>query len=156
MRITAIAVSLVLSVSLAAQQPGTFDASRAGVIDRGLQQYVDTGRVPGIVALVMQDGKVVYEKAFGWADREADRKMTVDAIFRIASQTKALTSAAVLQLVEQGSLTLGARAGAFIPSFAQTTVAVANERGGVSQVPARRADHSSRSPDAHGRHFIRH
>ncbi len=61
-----------------------------------------------------------------------------------------------MQLVEEGSLTLGARAGAFIPSFARTTVAVANERGGVTQVPARRADHHSRSPDAHGRHFIRH
>ena len=139
MRIIALALALVLGTTLAAQQPGTFDASRADVIDRGLQQYVDSGRVPGIVALVMQDGKVVYEKAFGWADREADRKMTVDTIFRIASQTKALTSAAILQLVEQGSLTLGARAGAFIPSFARTTVAIANERGGVSQVPARRA-----------------
>ena len=41
-----------------------------GVIDRGLQRYVDSGRVPGIVALVMQDGKVVYEKAFGWADEK--------------------------------------------------------------------------------------
>jgi CubicO group peptidase (beta-lactamase class C family) len=135
---TAIALTVLLGTTLAAQQPGTFDASRTNVIDRGLQQYVDAGRVPGIVALVMQDGKVVYEKAFGWADREAERKMTVDAIFRIASQTKALTSAAILQLVEQGSLTLGARAGAFIPSFSRTTVAVANERGGVSQVPARR------------------
>ena len=144
MRITALALTLVLGATLGAQPPvmpqaGAFDGARAGVIDRGLQQYVDAGRVPGIVALVMQDGKVVYEKAFGWADREADRKMTVDAIFRIASQTKALTSAAILQLVEQGSLTLGARAGAFIPSFAKTTVAVANERGGVTQVPARRA-----------------
>jgi CubicO group peptidase (beta-lactamase class C family) len=139
MRITAIALSLVLGVTLAAQQPLTFDASRSEVIDRGLQQYVDSGRVPGIVALVMQDGKVVYEKAFGWADREADRKMSVDTIFRIASQTKALTSTAILQLIEQGSLTLGTRAGAFIPSFARTMVAVANERGGVSQVPARRA-----------------
>lgn len=143
MRITAIAVSLFICVGLSAQtpvtsQPGTFDPARSAVIDRGLERYVESGRVPGIVALVMQDGKVVYEKAFGWADREADRKMTVDAIFRIASQTKALTSAAILQLVEEGWLTLGARAGAYIPSFARTTIAVANERGGVTQVPARR------------------
>ena len=93
--------------------------------------------MPGIVALVMQDGQVVYEKAFGWADKEAGRRMTTDTIFRIASQTKALTSAAIMQLVEDGSLTLTTRAGTFIPSFARTTVAVANE-GTVTQVPARR------------------
>ena len=116
----------------------TFDPARAPIIDRALQRYVDTDKVAGIVALVMQDGKVVYEKAFGWADKEAGRKMTTDTIFRIASQTKALTSTAVMQLVEEGSLALSTRAGTLIPSFARTNVAVANERGVVSQVPARR------------------
>ena len=144
MRITALAVTLLLGATLAAQTPaapqaGTFDSSRSGVIDRGLQKYVDSGSVPGIVALVMQDGKVVYEKAFGWADKEAGRRMSTDTVFRIASQTKALTSTAVLQLIEEGSLALSTRAGAFIPTFARTTVAVANERGSVTQVPARRA-----------------
>jgi CubicO group peptidase (beta-lactamase class C family) len=144
MRITTFAITVLLGASLAAQTPaaplpGAFDPARAGVIDRGLQKYVDAGTVPGIVALVMQDGKVVYEKAFGFADKEANRPMTTDAIFRIASQTKALTSTAVMQLVEQGSLTLNARAGTFIASFARTNVAVANERGVVSQIPARRA-----------------
>jgi CubicO group peptidase (beta-lactamase class C family) len=86
----------------------------------------------------MQDGKVVYEKAFGWADKEAGRKMTTDTIFRIASQTKALTSTAVLQLIEQGSLALTTRVGTLIPSFTKTNVAVANDYGIVSQVPARR------------------
>lgn len=141
MRITAIAITLLLGATLGAQTPavhhtGAFDTGRAAVIDRGLQRYVDSGGVPGIVALVMQDGKVVYEKAFGWSDKEADRRMTTDTIFRIASQTKAMTSAAALQLVEEGLLTLNTRAGAFIQSFARTTVAFANERGSVSQVPA--------------------
>jgi CubicO group peptidase (beta-lactamase class C family) len=136
-----LALALVAAAtSLAAQsQPSTFDPSRAPIIDTALQRYVDTDRVPGIVALVMQDGQVVYEKAFGWADREAGRRMTADTIFRIASQTKAITSAAVMQLVEEGSLALTTRAGAFIPSFATTTVAVSSERGVVTQVPARRA-----------------
>lgn len=147
MRITLSGIILLLSATLAAQIPvptprtasaGTFDAARAGVIDRGLQRYVDADRVPGIVALVLQDGKVVYEKSFGWADKESDRRMTPDTIFRIASQTKALTSAAIMQLVEDGLLTLNTRAGTFIPSFARTTVAVASERGTVTQVPARR------------------
>jgi CubicO group peptidase (beta-lactamase class C family) len=116
----------------------SFDPARAAVIDRAFQRYVDSDRVPGIVAVVMQDGQVVYEKAFGWADKESGRRMTTDTIFRIASQTKALTSAAIMQLIEEGHLTLGTRVGTLIPSFAATTVAVASERGTVTQVPARR------------------
>ena len=112
MRITAIAIVAWCSATLSAQGPahktdtGTFDPARAPVIDRALQRYVDTDRVPGIAAIVMQDGKVVYDKAFGWADKEAGRRMTTDTMFRIASQTKALTSAAVMQLVEEGALAL--------------------------------------------------
>ena len=164
MRIILSGLILCLSAGLAAQAPvptsppasaGTFDASRAGVIDRGLQRYIDTNRVPGIVALVLQDGQVVYEKAFGWADKEADRRMTTDTIFRIASQTKAITSAAIMQLVEDGSLTLTTRAATFIPSFARTTVAVANK--GARHASAGAApDHGSRSADAHRRNFVRH
>jgi CubicO group peptidase (beta-lactamase class C family) len=140
MRTTTFALVALLGASLAAQAPAplTFDAARAPIIDRALQRYVDTDKVAGVVALVMQDGKIVYEKAFGWADKEAGRRMTTDTIFRIASQTKALTSTAVMQLIEEGSLALSTRAGALIPSFARTNVAVANERGIVSQVPARR------------------
>src|SRR5690349_404039 len=132
-------VVALLSVSLAAQAPSnTFDPSRVPVIDKALQRYIDTDKIAGIVGLVMQDGKVVYEKAFGWADKEAGRKMTTDTIFRIASQTKALTSTAIMQLVEEGSLTLNTTAGTYIPTFAQTKVAVANDRGQVRQVPATR------------------
>ena len=146
MRLSAIAITLLLGTTIAAQstQPAanhaaawTFDQSRAAVIDRALQRYVDTNRVAGIVALAMQDGKVIYEKAFGWADKEAGRRMTTDTIFRIASQTKALTSAAIMQLIEEGQLSLNRRAGDFIPTFAKTTVAV-NTEGAITHVPARR------------------
>jgi CubicO group peptidase (beta-lactamase class C family) len=145
MRLTPIVVAALLSASLAAQAPphaaraaGTFDPARAAVIDKALQRYVDTDRVAGIVALVLQDGQPVYEKAFGWSDKEAGRRMTTDTIFRIASQTKALTSTAIMQLVEEGLLTLNSRVSTFIPSFERSTIAVANERGSVTQVPARR------------------
>jgi CubicO group peptidase (beta-lactamase class C family) len=137
---------VLLSTALAAQAPpgsrstapGTFDPARAGVIDRALQRYIDTDRVAGIVGLVMQDGQVVYEKAFGWADKEAGRRMTPDTIFRIASQTKALTSTAIMQQIEEGALTLSTRVSTLIPSFARTSVAVASARGRVTQVPAER------------------
>ena len=146
MRKTLLIALVFLSATLAAQSPpaaqpahGSFDPARAAVIDRALQRYVDSNRVPGIVALVLQDGKVVYDKAFGWADKEAGRRMSTDAIFRIASQTKALTSTAIMQLIEEGSLSLGTRVGTLIPSFTRTSVAVASERGAVTQVPSRRA-----------------
>jgi CubicO group peptidase (beta-lactamase class C family) len=137
---------VLLSTTLAAQAPpgsrstapGTFDPARAGVIDRALQRYIDTDSLAGLVGLVMQDGQVVYEKAFGWADKEAGRRMTPDTIFRIASQTKALTSTAIMQLIEEGALTLNTRVSTLIPSFARTSVAVANARGRVTQVPAER------------------
>ena len=50
----------------------------------------------GAVALVLRDGKPFYERAVGWSDKEAGRRMTTDTIFRIASQSKAITSVAVL------------------------------------------------------------
>ena len=118
MRTTTLALVVVLGVSLAAQSPAhlTFDPTRAPIIDRALQRYVDTDKVAGVVALAMQDGKIVYEKAFGWADKEAGRRMTTDTIFRIASQTKALTSTAVMQLIEEGSLALSASSATNAPA----------------------------------------
>lgn len=112
-------------------------AERLARLDRLLQEYVDDGRIAGVVALVLRDGQPVYERAFGWSDKEADRRMTTDTIFRIASQSKAVTSVAVLSLMEEGRLGLNTPVGAFIPSFAKTTVAVQGNRG-VTMVPAKR------------------
>ena len=142
MRITVllIAAALALAPATASLQSrsGGLAAERVAVIDSGLQRYVDDNRVAGVVALVLQDGKPVYEKAFGWADKEAGRRMTTDTIFRIASQTKALTSVAIMQLIEEGRLSLGRRAGDFIPTFAKTTVATGKNGDTVVTEPARR------------------
>jgi CubicO group peptidase (beta-lactamase class C family) len=99
-----------------------FSTERLARVDALLDGYVNDGRIGGIVALVMRDGKPVYEHAVGWRDKEAGQKMTMDTIFRIASQSKALTSVAVLQLMEDGKLTVNERAGKWIPSFEKTTV----------------------------------
>ena len=112
--------------------------ARLARIDRFMQAAVDSNRVAGVVALVMRDGKVAYERAFGWADKEARRPMTTDAIFRIASQTKAITSAALLSLAEEGTLAVGDPVSRYIPTFARTTVATRTDSGTV-MVPAKRA-----------------
>jgi CubicO group peptidase (beta-lactamase class C family) len=114
-----------------------FSAERLTRLDRLLQQYVDDNQAAGIVALVLRDGQPVYERAFGWSDKEAGRRATTDTIFRIASQSKALTSVAVLSLMEEGKLALNTPVSRFIPSFARTTVAVKKD-GEAATVPARR------------------
>jgi len=117
-----------------------FSVERLARVDAVLDGYVNDGRIAGVVALVLRDGKPVYQRAVGWADKEAGRKMTMDTEFRIASQTKALTSAAILQLMEEGKLSVNDTAGKFIPSFAKTTVSVRNDNGvGTTIVPAKRA-----------------
>ncbi|HEU4602488.1 MAG TPA: serine hydrolase domain-containing protein, partial [Steroidobacteraceae bacterium] len=85
------------------------------------------------------DGKPVYEKAAGWSDKEAGRHIETDTLFRIASQTKALTSVVALSLMEEGKLVLNDPVGKFIPEFTHTSVAVKNEQGEVTIVPAKRA-----------------
>lgn len=113
-------------------------AERVARIDRLLKDYTDRNLIAGAVALVLRDGKPVYEKAFGWSDKEAGRKMTTDTIFRIASQTKAITSTAIMALVEEGKIGLAEPVGHFIPTFTKTTVAIKDDSG-VHMVPARRA-----------------
>lgn len=112
-------------------------AERLGRIDRTLQSYVDRGLIPGAVVLVLRDGRPMYQKAIGWADKEAGRPMRMDTLFRIASQTKAITSVTALTLVEEGKLSLGDQVGTYIPSFAKTTVAVRNADA-TTIVPAKR------------------
>ncbi|MBL8207090.1 MAG: beta-lactamase family protein [Blastocatellia bacterium] len=116
----------------------TVEAKRLARLDSALQEYVDKNQLAGIVAFVLQDGKPVYERAFGWADKESNRKMTTDTIFRIASQTKAITSAAILMLLEDGKLNLDDPVWRFIPTFRNTKVAVKKDSG-VEIVPAKRA-----------------
>jgi CubicO group peptidase (beta-lactamase class C family) len=117
----------------AAVSKADLPAERVARIDRALQRYVDDNRIAGIVALVLRDGQPVYERAVGWSDKEAGRRMTTDTIFRIASQTKAITSTAILSLVEEGKLTINDPVSRVIPQFAKTTVAA-----GESVVPAKR------------------
>ena len=127
--------------STSANKPRTvagFAPDRLARIDQLLQRAVDDNEIAGSVGLVLRDGRVVYERAVGWSDKEAGRRMTTDAIFRIASQSKALTSTAILMLIEEGRLGLGDPVSKYIPQFAHTTVASRSDTGRVI-VPAKRA-----------------
>ena len=116
---------------------GGLSAERLKRLDHVLQKYVDDNQVAGAVALVLRDGKPAYQRAVGWSDKEAGRRMTANTIFRIASQSKAITSTAVLILVEEGKIGIAEPVSHFIPSFANTTVAVKSDHG-INLVPANR------------------
>jgi len=137
-RLLALVLLCVAPASLPAQvAPSGFAPARLARIDRLMQQYVDSGQIGGAVGLVLKDGRVVYRHAVGWLDKESSRRMTTDALFRIASQTKALTTVAILSLVEEGKLALGDPVSRYIPTFAHTTVATKSDTGLVTKPAAR-------------------
>ena len=103
-----------------------------------LQRYVDNGQLAGGVALVARHGRVVYHEAFGMRDMESREAMQKDAIFRIASQTKALVSVAVMVLQEQGKLLISDDLSKYLPEFEATTVAIEQDKGGYKVEPSRR------------------
>ena len=75
-------------------------------IDQILRQKSDAREIPGVVAMAANGKEVIYQGAFGKRDLSKDDAMTPDSVFWIASMTKAITTAAGMQLVEQGKLTL--------------------------------------------------
>ena len=90
---------------------------RLARMDSVFQNAVSRGDIPGAVALVARNGKIVYYKAFGMAESESSKPMKRDAIFRIASQSKAITSTAVMMLWEQGKFKLDDPISKYIPEF---------------------------------------
>jgi CubicO group peptidase (beta-lactamase class C family) len=107
-------------------------------LSEALNGYVKDGKLPGGVVLVARRGKVAYTEAFGQRDREAGAPMREDALFRIASQTKALVSVGVMILQEEGRLLITDPVGKYLPEFRETTVAVPKPGGGYEVVKAKR------------------
>jgi methyl acetate hydrolase len=91
-------------------------------IDQVLRSKSDAKEIPGVVALAASGSEVIYEGAFGKRDLGKDQAMTVDSVFWIASMTKAVTSAAAMQLVEQGKLSLDEPIGKLLPDLASPQV----------------------------------
>ena len=100
-----------------------------------LNGYVETNKIAGGVILVMKDGKEVLHFAAGKQDIEANKEMKIDSLFRIASQTKALTSVGVMILKERGLINFTDPVSKYIPSFKKTRVLVINQDKSVSVVP---------------------
>ncbi|MEO7965084.1 MAG: serine hydrolase domain-containing protein [Gemmatimonadaceae bacterium] len=108
---------------VATQAAGSgFSAERLSRIDSMLNQLVADRKIPGAVAMLVRDGRVVYHKAFGYRDVDSKVALRTDDIFRIASQTKAITSLAAMMLWEEGRFGLDDSISAYLPEFKNQTV----------------------------------
>ena len=97
-------------------------AAGAAGIDKSLAEAVNSGRVPGVVALAANDKGTIYSGAFGKRSLAQAQPMTVNSVFWIASMTKAVTTAAAMQMVEQGKLKLDQPASEILPDLASAQV----------------------------------
>ncbi|MEH2521427.1 methyl acetate hydrolase [Bradyrhizobium sp. AZCC 1610] len=91
-------------------------------IDQILRQKCEAREIPGVVAMAATGSEVIYQGAFGKRDLSKDDAMTADSVFWIASMTKAITTAAGMQLVEQGKLSLDEPIGKLLPDLANPQV----------------------------------
>ena len=126
------------SLERAAPEELGFSPQRLERLSAALNDYVDKGQIAGSVTIVVRHGKVAYLKAFGERDRAAHSPMQTDTIFRIASQSKAIVTAAAMILQDEGKLLIQDPVSKYIPEFAHTTVAVPKQGGGYDVVPAKR------------------
>jgi len=112
-----------MSAALQVQTPESqaMSADRIQKIDAMLQVALKEGQVPGLVALIARNGKIVYHKAYGTANEKGD-ELDKNAIFRIASQTKAITSTAVMMLWEEGKFQLDDPISKYIPEFGSAEI----------------------------------
>jgi len=99
-------------------------------IDAVLASAVESGKIPGVIAVAATSDEVFYEGMAGTRDLESGTGMTADTIFQIYSMTKAITSVAVMQLVEQGKVELDRAIGFYVPRFADRQVLVGFDEKG--------------------------
>lgn len=94
-----------------------FDYTKLAQIDSVVNKYINNRWVIGSSVIIVKDNQVAYYKGFGYADEATKKAMPANAIYRIMSQTKAITSLAIMQLFEQGKISLDQSVSSLIPSF---------------------------------------
>ena len=98
------------------------DYTRLARIDSLANNYIENNWETGLVTIIVKDNQLVQYKGYGYADAASKKPMAADALFRIMSQTKAITSVGIMMLYEQGKLLLDEPIGNFIPEFKNQTV----------------------------------
>ena len=125
---------MTLPLAVAATAASRFDA---GKLDALLREGIERRKIPAVSAAIATDRETLYAGAFGVRDAASQKRVDLDSIFGIASMTKAITTAAALQLVEQGKLSLRDPVGKFLPEFAALKVLTGFEAGSPVLRPAK-------------------
>lgn len=112
--------------------PKRFSTMHIAKIDAAMQHHIDQHHVAGFTALLVYRDQIVYQAAHGVLDIETNQPMPQDAIFRIASMTKPVTSVAVMMLAEEGNFDLDTPISAFIPAFKDAKIVVEHSEIGES------------------------
>lgn len=130
----------ILHVRLLYAQQAKFSHERLERIDAVVNKHINAGHIPGAAVLIIKNGEIVYNKAFGYADVETKKTMQTDNIFRIASQSKAITSLAAMMLWEDGKFLLDDPISKYIPAFKNPKVLVSYnpKDGSYTTKPANR------------------
>ncbi len=102
----------------------SFSAERLKRIDQWVQQFIDSGNVPNAVIFIAKRGNIVYHKAFGYSNIEKKKLAKNSDIFRIASQTKAIATVALMTFFEEGKFLLDEPISKYIPAFKNPVVLV--------------------------------
>jgi len=131
--VIALIASLTRGAEIVNPASAGFDAARLGRLDAVIQEQVDQKKIAGVVLYVARDGKEVRHRSYGMRDIEAGKPMANDAIFRIASMSKAVTTTAVMMLYEEGRLMLHDPVSKYIPEFKNSMVAVAAPEGSAEK-----------------------
>lgn len=108
-----------------------FSSEQLDLLSQRLEHLLDQCGTPGANAMIIKDGHVIYDKSFGYQDKLRQLKMSNDAIFRIYSMTKPLTSVAAMILWEQGYIKLNEPIFLYLPEFRNVQVAYENDAGNV-------------------------
>ncbi|HEX5169796.1 MAG TPA: serine hydrolase domain-containing protein [Cyclobacteriaceae bacterium] len=103
-------------------ESGGFSPSRLARLDSGMSDWVKNKWINGSVALIARNGKIVFHNAYGYNDPETRTPLDKNGIFRIASQTKAITTVAAMMLWEEGKFSIDDPVSKYVPSFANQGV----------------------------------
>lgn len=132
-----VCITVYSQVSVVAPKEVGLSAARLSRIDIVMNQYIANGKMPGMVCLIARHGKIAYYKSFGRMDIETNAAMHADAMFRIASMSKAITSIGIMTLYEEGKFLLTDPVSKYIPEFKNPKVVTIAANGDTVLVPAK-------------------
>ncbi|TAE26885.1 MAG: class A beta-lactamase-related serine hydrolase [Cytophagales bacterium] len=105
-----------------------FSVERLKRLDNLMQDFIDSGKAPNLVTFVARNGKIVHHKAYGFSNVDNKTPVRTDAIFRIASQSKAITTATLMTLFEEGKFMIDEPISKYIPAFKNPRVLVSHDK----------------------------